>query len=393
MVKSMTLRDRLMLILGAIVGIAFMGCIVMLWYTYRMQHLFDDIVENHLIAFQTAEAMETALVNQKGFVSYYFLGGNPEWLRRLGEYRQIFMSQLSTAKQTAETDAQRIAIDHIQQAYAQYVRYKNQVIDHYKAGQRSTVAKLHQEARNRFFSILELCEQYKAMHTQKILHARQQSQLAAKKWRAIAVGAMLTTFILACLLAIITFLEILSPLTRLLEATGRRHSHSNPGSNVVTALSSNVYGLIADINRTHQALEKSREHLLQAEKMAMVGKLAASMAHSIRNPFTSVKMRLFSMKRSLVLNESQQEDMDVISKVVFSVSDDGPGIPPHMVEKVFQPFFTTKEEGTGLGLSIVSRIIEEHDGNIHIEPGDDRGVTFTIFLPVIEVDHEKNIDH
>ena len=63
-------------------------------------------------------------------------------------------------------------------------------------------------------------------------------------------------------------------------------------------------------------LAKSREHLLQAEKMAMVGKLAAGMAHSIRNPFTSVKMRLFSMGRTLQMTLAQKEDFEVISEEI-----------------------------------------------------------------------------
>ena len=75
-------------------------------------------------------------------------------------------------------------------------------------------------------------------------------------------------------------------------------------------------GLLHDVDETQTQLEKSREHLLQAEKMALVGKLAAGMAHSIRNPFTSVKMRLFSLSRSLQLNETQQEDFDVISEEI-----------------------------------------------------------------------------
>ena len=63
----------------------------------------------------------------------------------------------------------------------------------------------------------------------------------------------------------------------------------------VKALSNTVRGLIQNVDQTQSELQKSRESLLQAEKMALVGALAAGMAHSIRNPFTSVKMRLFSL--------------------------------------------------------------------------------------------------
>jgi signal transduction histidine kinase len=84
----------------------------------------------------------------------------------------------------------------------------------------------------------------------------------------------------------------------------------------VKAISRSVHDLIEAAGQTHIELERSREHLLQAEKMAMVGKLAAGMAHSIRNPLTSVKMRLFSLSRSLKLSDYQKEDFDVISEEI-----------------------------------------------------------------------------
>ena len=87
----------------------------------------------------------------------------------------------------------------------------------------------------------------------------------------------------------------------------------------VKALSHSVRGLIQNVDQTQSELQKSRESLLQADKMALVGKLAAGMAHSIRNPFTSVKMRLFSLNRSLKLSDTQKEDFDVISEEIRHV--------------------------------------------------------------------------
>jgi signal transduction histidine kinase len=68
--------------------------------------------------------------------------------------------------------------------------------------------------------------------------------------------------------------------------------------------------------------------------------------------------------------------------VVIRVSDTGPGIPESVQEKVFQPFFSTKEEGTGLGLSIATRIIQEHGGRLELESKKNEGATFIITLPI-----------
>lgn len=62
--------------------------------------------------------------------------------------------------------------------------------------------------------------------------------------------------------------------------------------------------------------------------------------------------------------------------------DEGKGIPDNLINKIWDPFFTTKEKGTGLGLSIVKNIIESHGGNIQISNNLERGTQVTVNLPV-----------
>jgi len=67
---------------------------------------------------------------------------------------------------------------------------------------------------------------------------------------------------------------------------------------------------------------------------------------------------------------------------VISVSNDGPRIEPENLERIFDPFITTKSEGVGLGLSIASRIVEQHEGYITVENRPDPvGVVFRVHLP------------
>lgn len=69
--------------------------------------------------------------------------------------------------------------------------------------------------------------------------------------------------------------------------------------------------------------------------------------------------------------------------VVISVSDTGTGIPPGLIQKLYQPFFTTKEfgRGTGLGLSTVKNIVNTHDGFIHIYSEFGKGTNFKVYFP------------
>jgi signal transduction histidine kinase len=78
------------------------------------------------------------------------------------------------------------------------------------------------------------------------------------------------------------------------------------------------------------------------------------------------------------------ESMDNTAPLVkFSVSDTGPGIPPELLPKIFQPYFTTKvpRQGTGLGLNIVQRLIKEGNGALHVRTQVNEGTTFTVYLP------------
>lgn len=70
--------------------------------------------------------------------------------------------------------------------------------------------------------------------------------------------------------------------------------------------------------------------------------------------------------------------------VWVSVSDTGGGIAQEQINRIFEPFYTTKKKGTGLGLMIVQRIVRAHDGRIELESHVGRGTTFRIWLPLHE---------
>ena len=66
---------------------------------------------------------------------------------------------------------------------------------------------------------------------------------------------------------------------------------------------------------------------------------------------------------------------------VVAVSDDGPGVPEGDREKIFYPYYSTKEGGTGLGLAVADRIVQEHHGTIEVDSSPGAGATFTVRLP------------
>ena len=103
----------------------------------------------------------------------------------------------------------------------------------------------------------------------------------------------------------------------------------------------------------------------------------------------------------VILNNRQVSDgeMNGLSSLhpgkylVIKVKDSGGGIPLKLIDKIFEPYFTTKGpgEGTGLGLSIIHGIVKSYDGTIHVENNTDGGATFYVYLPVIDEDMSADL--
>jgi len=80
------------------------------------------------------------------------------------------------------------------------------------------------------------------------------------------------------------------------------------------------------------------------------------------------------------------------SYIRVKVQDQGTGMSPDIYEKIFDPYFSTKDNGSGLGLTTVFSIITKHDGHINVESKPGEGTTFIIYLPLIKVSNSSETD-
>ena len=69
-------------------------------------------------------------------------------------------------------------------------------------------------------------------------------------------------------------------------------------------------------------------------------------------------------------------------RICITVRDTGTGIPEDVTDKIFEPYFTTREFGSGLGLTLTSKIIKEHAGDIEVSSKPGAGATFRVCIPV-----------
>ncbi|MDU9047459.1 MAG: response regulator [Candidatus Electrothrix sp. Rat3] len=103
-----------------------------------------------------------------------------------------------------------------------------------------------------------------------------------------------------------------------------------------------------------------------------------------------------TMRPLVLMAEDSVYKIDLMpgSYILIEVSDTGHGMPPDVLEKIFEPYFTTRKEqgGTGLGLATVHAIVHEHKGTVSVysEPG--QGTTFRVYLPQLKEEEEEQSD-
>ncbi|HLD48212.1 MAG TPA: ATP-binding protein, partial [Desulfobaccales bacterium] len=79
---------------------------------------------------------------------------------------------------------------------------------------------------------------------------------------------------------------------------------------------------------------------------------------------------------TLIFTSGREHD-----RVLVRISDSGEGIAPDIIDKIFQPFYSTKPKGSGLGLAISQTIVTAHQGKIEVESQPHQGTGVTVFLP------------
>jgi PAS domain S-box-containing protein len=114
--------------------------------------------------------------------------------------------------------------------------------------------------------------------------------------------------------------------------------------------------------------------------------------HQLRQLFSNLLANAFEalggeghvdIRSTLVPDEEPTGSEEPAPQVRVEVRDNGPGISPEDLERIFSPFFTTKPQGTGLGLAIVRKVVDAHDGRIDAVSAPGRGASFRVTLPLV----------
>jgi signal transduction histidine kinase len=315
MLKKISLRSRILLMVFGLVSLTIVGGLVSIWHTYMMDKFFETVVETDLPALIASQELRNSLVMQKGYVTYYFQDNDPAWLKKLDKSHEEFKVWLQKARSFANSKEEKQTLNEIDTQYDRYAILRSNVIHLYAQGRQDEGLKLQRGVRSQLFDIIELCRRFQKIHEESLDEARRDNQGRVILVKELTMIGLVWALLLGSVLAYTLVRNVLEPIHRLARGSDDPNSSGQTGDDV-SALTLRFQTLMKDVEQTKNKLEWSRAHLQQAEKWALVGKLAAGVAHSVRNPLTSVKMRLFSMERTLHLDASQKEDFEVISEEI-----------------------------------------------------------------------------
>jgi two-component system NtrC family sensor kinase len=149
---------------------------------------------------------------------------------------------------------------------------------------------------------------------------------------------------------------------------------------------------LTDLNRVIEQVIELREYDLRVTNVTIVRDLAPVLPPVLADPdqIQQVLLNLLTNAEHAIREMGRPGRITVRSRVKdgrvrLEVADDGPGIAPENLKRIFVPFFTTKEigRGTGLGLSICYGIVQDHGGTIEVDSVPGRGASFRLEFPAL----------
>ncbi len=314
-----SLKFKIFFLLSLIIFMTFLCGLAAIRLSAKRDIMMNHIVTEKTEIYMAAKNLETALSNQKGFLTYFLIDNDIAWLEELGKYTQIFENKLNLIKKIIIIKSQKELIEKIENAYTEYIKIKEQAITNYKHKNMKTISLIHIQQRQMFFEILQLCEELTKSLRQDIFHLKNKMTDKSRFIRKVTIASIICMLFAYILILWFISSRLLRPLDRLtIETAGEKKRKS---IDQIQSISDSLKGMKELYDSTATELMKSRESLEQSERMALVGKLAAGVAHTIRNPFTSIKMRLFSLSRSLELSQTNEEDFQVISDEIARIDN------------------------------------------------------------------------
>ncbi len=292
---------------------------VAILYTDRMLGKTRDMFKENVSSLKAAEELEIALLDMKGIAANYLLDGQTQWLNIFREKDRIFRRWFGVAWAQARTEEERQLLSETEALFGRYQsQYRSMRRLHQEGDAAAARLILTGPMRDTFSAIYEKCENYLFIN-EKIMHrTREQMERENRIVRTVMIVFAVGSILLGLVFGVLFARSITQPLYRLIvnvkSATEENvlEEMDISDESEFDKLDKHIRMLIERIHRTNRDLSQSRRLLIHSEKLAMLGSVAAGLAHEIRNPLTSIKMLIYSLRDKAGGHTRISRDYEVI---------------------------------------------------------------------------------
>jgi len=306
---------------AVVVCLAILGSALALKSTIETQRLMRTTVAVSIPSLVAAEELEAALLEQRGLVSAYMLeDGERAWLAELESRKPELPRWLAEARRTAPSPEGLAHLERLERVYRRYDRERDRAIALFQRGDVAAARSLQlHEVKALADEAHRLSDEYLAVSRRSVEVAMDRVDRRIRA-EATAVGVILALTAAAglALLALLSR-KLLGPL-RELAAEARSLARADgaarsapEGEDDLREIGRLLRRLVADVRDTRLALEESRDRLLDSEQLATVGRMAAGVAHEIRNPLTAMRMWLFAIRGQVGEAPQMLEKCDLLA--------------------------------------------------------------------------------
>ncbi len=234
--------------------------------TQSLQRVSQAILKENVASLKAAEELELALLHQKGYVTSYFLDGDRKWLITLEEKKKEFGQWYQQAQQAALTEDEKVILEDVLKLYSVYDGQRDKAIRLFQAGQIKEGSHILLDDMKKSTNVLyQRCEDLILANEALIAQSEFVSQRNVAR--------------------MIFFIWMMICVTLLLGGIG---------------------GFFIS--------KKFNQQLIRHAQLSSLGQIAANIAHEIRNPITSINMRLYTLQKEMENNQAATEDLQVIQE-------------------------------------------------------------------------------
>ncbi len=310
-------------ILG-VLALSISSSLLALYAAWRIDRRLEEAHKETLPSVR-AEDVEIILLERNTLVTSYLLdGGNPVWRKRLQQLQQHFRDWIAKVRSSPSVPQEEQAlVRRLEKTWADLDARQQEAMALRDQGEAERAkALLLTEVNGRLSKEAhDLCEQFILANDRYVgaIVARADRRIRLTTWM-VGISVVLTLGLSGMLLWLF-FYRVIFPLRGMMAdaqffRVHRRDGGTHPEEDELHAMGNHLRSLMSDMTDTRSRLERSRLRLAAAEKLASVGRLAATVAHEIRNPLTAIKMWLFSIQEAAQGNADLCRKLGIISQEI-----------------------------------------------------------------------------